>query len=263
MPTSSSAFAIRSRCWRARASGAALLVFVLATGCAKRPAPFPAGRATPAAARLTAALIQQAAESKTVQALASVTLRSPGGVERHEAAVVIARPDRLRIDLMDPLADVWAQAGSDGRQIWLLLPREGRRFTGGAARRAMRRAAGAAWDPALLAALLAGVPPLGDAPLNEIWQEGETLFVTADRRTACRADRSARRLQRCTMLAEGGELVVTYDAYRGRGSDAFPESIAVELPARGAMLAVDYRDVVRNEPIDPMVFAMPTGEEGR
>lgn len=263
MPRSSSAFAGRSRRWRVRASGIILLVVVLASGCAKRSVPFPAGRATPAAGRLTAALVRQAAEAETVQALAAVTFRTPGGVERHEAAIVIARPDRLRIDLMDPLADVWAQAGSDGREVWLFLPREGRRFTGRRARRAMRRAVGAAWDPALLAALLGGVPPLGDAPLAEVDQGGEPLFVAADRRTACRADRTARRLQRCTVRAENEELVVTYGAYRGRGARAFPESIVVALPARGAMLAVDYRDVVRNEPIDPMVFAMPTGEEGR
>jgi hypothetical protein len=95
-----------------------------------------------------------------VKGLAWVELDTADEDWKTEAAIAVRRPDMLRIDVMDSLADVWAKIGSDGRDVWLYVPGKRKLYKGRASSRNMRRLTSFDSEPGDLVSLITGMPPL-------------------------------------------------------------------------------------------------------
>ena len=109
------------------------VVLALCAGCAKARPPAVArerGERTRAAAALERRVRGIIGATSSLKALAWMEIDSGEEGWRTDAAVVIARPGRLRVDAMDALADVWASAGSDGRSMWLYVPGKRKLYEG-------------------------------------------------------------------------------------------------------------------------------------
>ena len=248
---------------------AAAIILVLAmgiAGCAKvapRAALAVEGKRTPEAAALEARLAKLKAATPTLKGLAWVALTTPEEDRRTEAALVVERPDRIRIDAMDALADVWAEAGSDGKKLWLYLPGRQKLYEGRASPRTLRKLAGFDWEPAELVSIVAGLPPLGEAPeLLQVGAARERHFASKASGIHLWTDGAKGRVARCIRFAPDGtahDYEITFsDYHRERGVD-FPRRIEAVFPVHEDRILVEYRDVRVGEPVDADAFRSPSG----
>ena len=155
------------------AIGCILLAALIGVGCAKkRVMPVtPQGRRTPGAEALEREISRLMEATRQVRAYARFELVTPDGTTQSQAAVVVSRPARARIDFLDDVADVWAEAASDGKRLWLYLPLERKFYSGRANRRNLKRLTDFEWDVPDLVSVLAGSPPLRDEPFCWRWAE--------------------------------------------------------------------------------------------
>lgn len=242
----------------------AVLSLLLFPACAKGPSRTAAaegGVRTGKAAALEERLARMTSRTRTIKALAWFDL-SDGDEERQtDAALVIARPASIRVNAMDALADVWAQAGTDNSRLWLFLPAKGKLYSGRASAANLRRLLNMDWEVAEIVSLIAGSPPLPEgaelvqlSPLGDhhfsdragtlhIWTEGKTNLPV-----------------KCARYrAEGGglESSVTFSDYQRVDGVEFPHRIEATFPERRARVIVVYRDVQFGKRIDRSVFVAP------
>jgi len=91
------------------------LLVSLVSGCAKkpaRPARAVVGERTERAEIVEGKLKGRLSAMNSIKALGNLELIVDGDRRRTDAAIVIVRPDRFRIDAMDFIADVWVKVGS-------------------------------------------------------------------------------------------------------------------------------------------------------
>jgi outer membrane lipoprotein-sorting protein len=251
------------------AACAALLAAVAAAGlcgCAKAPpkaAVHPEGRRTQQAIELEKRIGALREATGSVSALAHVELVTEEDDWRTDAALVMARPDRIRVDAMDALADVWAQAGSDGETIWLYVPGKRKLYEGRATARTMRRLASFEWEPSDAVSVIAGTPPVGDGPaFVQVGQGRDSYFLDERSGVMLWTEKGkGSRVARCIRPSgqgTGNDYEIKFSDYRRvRGVD-FPHSIEATFPGRMARLVVRYRDVSLGAEIDPSSFRVPS-----
>jgi hypothetical protein len=172
-------------------------------------------------------------------------------------AVLVRRPDAVRIDVLSPFGLALA-IGVRGPLLWAYPPAEGTRYEGAATPANLTRFLGAPVAGSDIVDLLLGVPPerqpvgppaLSVTPEREyrvtlplaggtqtLWFEGDTLVV-----------RRAEETNGDTVA-----LRVTFDEYQ----DGFPRALAVEATG-GAAARLTYDAVEPNAPVDPALFAPP------
>jgi hypothetical protein len=226
---------------------------LLVTGC-PRQLPRP-----PAPASADGLFERLAAHRKAVTSLrARARLRSGLSGLWVREAVLVSRPDRVRIDVLSPFGLALA-LGVQGSLLWAYPPAEATLYEGTATPENMNRFLGAPVAvPDVVDVLLGGPParrPVGplavatddgdyrltvpvDGGEQRIWFSGTTLAVL-------RAEES-----------RGDEIVlrIGFDDY---AHDGLPRSIEVEVPTSGAHARLRFDDVEPNAPIDPMLFAPP------
>lgn len=74
-------------------------------------------------------------KANVVKGIARATWLSSRGDEVSDLAILIAVPNRIRIEAMDPLSDVWGMIASDGRHMLLALPHAGKVYRGRGSRK--------------------------------------------------------------------------------------------------------------------------------
>jgi hypothetical protein len=236
-----------------RGGAAASLVAVLLTGCALR-APRPLQPTSPAALLESLAARRAAVTSLRARARLRAGLE---GVWTREA-VLVRRPDAVRIDVLTPFGLALA-IGARGEVLWAYPPSEGTRYEGPATPENLTRFLGAPIRVEDVVDVLLGMPPrrtpVGASvlavtdgreyrltvPIAEgiqtIWFAGDTLLVTrAEERRAGAA-----------------VLQVGFGDYR----DGFPHLLDVSAPGRGTTVKVAYDVVEPNAPVEPALFAPP------
>ncbi len=246
-----------------------LVVFLLA-GCAK-PVPKVAkpaeGRRTRLAAQLEQGVERFRGATHAVRGLAWVDLDTADEDWKTEAAIVVRRPNLLRIDVMDSLADVWAKIGSDGKNMWLYVPGKGKLYKGRASSRNMRRLTSFDSEPGDLVSLISGMPPLPEnAEMVQVGGTGDRHFVDRISGVHVWMEKGRkRRIVRCARYSEDGatDYEVAFSDYRRTGGVDYPYAIDASFPRNGARLRLEYRDVVLGGDVPDDVFAPPARHTGK
>lgn len=243
---------------------------LLATSCAKAPprtGAREAGIRTGQAAALEGLISRYAERTKTIKALAWLDL-SDGEEERQtEAALVIARPASLRANAMDALADVWAQAGSDGSRLWLFLPARDKLYAGRASRSNLRRLLPFNWEVRDAVSVIAGAPPVeSGAEFVQVGHRRDNHFVVRDGDLHVWTEGRSGLPAKCARYRDGGatlEYLATFGEYRLVDGIDVPHRIEAMIPERGARIVVVYREVALGAPVDRQVFLAPTRTKGK
>jgi hypothetical protein len=231
---------------------ACVLGVLVAGGCRVR-APRPLPPVT--AAQLLDGLAARRAAVSSLRARARLRAGLSGLWVRE--AVLVRRPDAVRIDVLSPFGLALA-VGLRGHLLWAYPPAERTRYEGVATPANLTRFLGAPVAGADVVDVLLGVPPerrpVGPPALDvtrereyrltlplaagtqTLWFEGDTLLV--------------RRAEETT----GGRvaLQVTFDDYQ----DGFPHAVAVTASG-GPAARLTYDAVEPNAPVDASVFAPP------
>jgi hypothetical protein len=173
-------------------------------------------------------------------------------------AVVVRRPDAVRIDVFSPFGLALA-LGARGMLLWAYPPAEGAVYEGPASPENVTRFLGAPVAVPDVVDILLGVPParsVAGTPELGVTRDGEyeltlpladgvqTLWFSGDTLAVLRAEE---RQEGIVVLR------VTFDDYR----DGFPYSVEVQVPARGGEVRLAYDSVEPNASIEPALFAPP------
>ncbi len=249
----------------------ALIAIFMLTSCAKEPPKevrLPEGRRTRHAIALERELTRMKDATATLRGLAWVELKTPDEDWRTEAVVVLGRPDRIRMDAMDSLADVWAQLGSDGKTLWLYIPGKKKLYKGRATPRNMRRLTSFEWQPEEFISIIAGAPLIIDRPeVIEVESGKDAHFVDlASRLHIWTGNGKKGRISRCVRYAEGSDEVdyeIRFSDYRRTRGISFPHIIEAVFPSSRASIRIEYRDLSLGDEVFDKIFVPPSRREDR
>jgi hypothetical protein len=233
-----------ARGFRALALGLAAAV---AFGCHRAtvapPAPATEVRGASEARRV---LADQERETRTLTALFKLTFRrGDGAVESSRGALVVARPDRLRLQVFSFGMITAYDYTVDGERYRVRRPLERVDHVGRFGQDA-EDVLGADLRPLFLRS--------GDFSKAAVSETPDAFVVrSGDRRIEiAKADGH---VARETIEAGGKPAIVTeYGDYRPVDGFAMPFAIRVAYPAKAATLAIDVDRYTRNQPVDDSLF---------
>lgn len=228
---------------------------VLAAGCAfRRPAPSlgpPVDAETlfaPLAAR-RAAVTSLRARARVKSGLARLWTRE---------ALLVRRPDAVRIDVLSPMGLALA-VGTVAKTLWAYPPADGIRYEGAATPVNFARLLGTPVEVPDLIDILLGLPPYRDAiapPAVEPVVGGEyrVLLRFADGAQTLWFATTSHALLRVEETRTGAPLLrVSFSDYR----DGMPHGLEVSAPDAGRAVSLAYDSIEPNAAIDPALFAPP------
>lgn len=226
---------------------------MLLAGCAVRaPAPL---RPTSAGELLSTLEARRAAVS-TLRARARLRAGLEGVWTRE--ALLVRRPDALRIDVLTPFGLALA-VGARGDLLWAYPPAERTRYEGAATPANLARFLGAPLAVSDIVDILLGVPPARDVagtPELAVTGDGEyqlTLPLAEGTQTIWFAGHSLAVVRAEESRAGAVALRVAFDDYR----DGFPYALDIGAPACGAVVRLAYDQVEPNVPLESALFAPP------
>jgi len=238
-----------------RASLLVVGVLVFLTGCPKGPG----GPLTWRQVTAESLVAQVAARRATLTSLrARARLRSGFAGMWTRKAVLVERPDRVRIDVLSPFGLAMA-LGAQGKRLWVYPVNEAVVYEGPADSQQLARFLGAPLSLQDLVNILLGVPPERQpsaTPRLERTQEGVyrlTLPLTDGAQVLGFAPDTLD--LRSVEEVRGGHVVlrVDFDDYE----QGFARSVEVKAPLIGAEARVAYDAVEQNVPLDPALFNPP------
>jgi len=243
--------------------GAALLL--LGVSCAVVPeGPPPAPPTPPEAGAVREQLLKDEAGPRTIRGLATVRYEGPAGSGSATQAVLLAVPDRARLETLSPLgttAVVVVLRGEEVRVHSLLANAYG---VGQATRETVGRLTRIPIPPSPFLRLLAGLPPL---PLRASDPRLLVTMVGAAVRVDSVDGGFWQRLwtERDGVGVEGGELgdasgpllTFAFADHRPVGDATFPFAIRLESVTTGSRLDLHYSTVRLGEPIEGSLFELP------
>jgi hypothetical protein len=243
-----------------RASAAAM--WLLAAACAAVPAPRPVPPTEPDAVR--ASLLRDETVTDTVRGLARVTFEGAQGGGSASHVLVVALPDRARVEALTPLGTtaMVTTLRANELRVHSVLQRE--YAFGPATGDTLGRLLRVPVPPGPLLRLLAGLPPLPlraqdprltavsegagirvESVDGEHWQR---LWIAADGAGIARGE-----------MGRASEVLLVFAFADRRPTDgrAFPFEVRVEDPAGHGRLRIRYERVHLNAPADPDLFELP------
>jgi len=223
-------------------------------GCALRP---PRVHLQPTTAE--ALLAGLATRRTAVTSLrARARLRAGLGGAWMREAVLVLRPEAVRIDVLSPLGLALA-VGVQRNVLWAYPPATATRYEGAATPANLSRFVGTPLAVADIVDVLLGVPPARTAagpPELATTEQGEyrvTVPLAGGSQTIWFAGESLAVLR----AEERHGSVVTLRVAFGDYRDAFPHAIEVVAPAAGADARLVFEAVEPNAVLDPALFAPP------
>lgn len=143
----------------------ALLALVVLSGCRALPTPPPTA-AVASAEELLAKLQTREGTIEAFQARGRITFLSPERNYSGTALIKARRPENLRVDILDPFGRTLLSFASDGAQVQVLSPSEGKFFHGQASPRNLAAFIPPAVTLPQALRLLAGALPLSPGPAS-------------------------------------------------------------------------------------------------
>jgi hypothetical protein len=145
----------------------ALLALVVLSGCRALPTPpVSAPTAIASAAEVLARLQNRAESIQSFQARGRITFISPERNYSGTALIKVRRPENLRVDILDPFGRTLLSFASDGAQVQVLSPHEGKFFHGPASPKNLAAFIPPAVTLPQTLRLLAGALPLSPGPAS-------------------------------------------------------------------------------------------------
>ena len=241
---------------------------LLLASCAVTPVPRLA--APPDPDRVRSRLLQEEAATRTVRGLARLAFEGPSGSGSASQAVVVALPDRARVEALTPLGTTALVATLRAGELRAHSPVRHEYWTGRATREALGRLLTVPVPPEPLLRLLAGLPPLPlraqdprlrvtpdgaavrvESVDGEYWQR---LWIEGDDPEVARGE-----------MGSASEALFTFAFADRRPTDgrSFPFDIRVEESGSRSRLQVRYEQVQLNLPADPDLFHLPPPTDPR
>ena len=238
-----------------------LILAVSATfnGCAlikpEQPA-VPEGPAKPwEASEMTAALTQRNQQFRSLRALARVDYAGPSAKQNFQEAIVVQRPERLRLETLTFIGAILIVTVNN-QEIIGYQPREGTLVRGKASRDALARFTQIPLELNEITALLMGLPAVDlNAPSK---QEGNTLLFSTNGRVRDRvsfetAQPAPSKWDRLNSAGEV-ELSVQFLDYSQTAAGLFSSRMQIEAPARKIKLEIRMQDPELNGPMTDDLF---------
>ena len=234
----------------------AAAVVVSMFGC-HRVVPKPAPAAQPGmirtAADALAVLDRRESSTQTLTATFKLTVRrADGGEESSRGAVVVARPDRLRLQIFALGVMTAYDYTANGDRYRARRPLDGKQSVGRFSERVTDPADALGED--LRPLFLGAVDREGAAV-----RDADDRWIVAVPTAAGRRDIEIAKQDGAVLreaLREGGRdrLVIEYADYRDVDGGAMPFAITVSIPEKQLRVAIEVARYTRNQPVDPQLF---------
>ena len=173
-------------------------------------------------------------------------------------AVLVRRPDAVRIDVLSPFGVALALGTEDGA-LWIWPPSQGVRHEGSASPENLARILGTPLAMRDLVDVLLGLPPKREPVAPPTARrtdagEWEVVLPLADGVQTLWFDEATSELRRAAeQRGEGPVLRVGFGDYQA----GFPRTIAVEAPMLQSTATLAYDDVEIDPTLDDALFAPP------
>jgi len=238
-------------------------VLLLMTGCARkeaavaRPKPM-----TPEASRMLYVLNSRNDSIRTVKAVGKLTVYDGESENKTDIVMVLVPPDSFRADAMDPVADVSASVGSEGKYIWVWLPQKNKIYKRRATRSNLRRFAHIDSKLEDFIYMLTGSIPTAEQEVIEPVGGEAGHFLLRMKGVELWMDKKIDVPYRIVRYREpprngGVRYDVVFQDYRKTGGVLFPYRISAKYPARGSAAIIEYTDIELNGEVSPDVFEAP------
>jgi outer membrane lipoprotein-sorting protein len=257
-----------------------------------RGLPWAWGRATPAAAAILAAafglggcrtqqgplgpplhkdirpseIVRRQAERdarvRTLRAYAKVHLEGPRRKSSFSEAIVVARPDRLRLDTVGPFGRVFSILAADASALRFVSPGDRRIYQGPPTAENLGRFLPFALNlEDVVSVLLGGLPVPASTPTVHYDEKEAALVVRLENRSGsvslATLDARTLDLRRLQLIDPPPRLaaVLDYEGWRPEGGVSFPSRISIRVPSRDLSVTVRFEKLEPNAPLDEGLFA--------
>ncbi len=206
----------------------------------------------------------------TVRGLATVRYDGPAGSGSVDQVIVVALPDRARLEALSPVGTAVLLMVIRGDDLTVHAPERYEYGVGRATRETLARLARVPIPPGPLLRLLVGLPPLPIRPTDPRVRVGaagdgfqvESVDGLLWQRVWTGPGRTA--VERGELGEATGPLVrFQFSDRRRLNGTAFPLAVRIEGLVGGTTLAVRYETVRLNEPVDAGLFHLPRPTDGR
>lgn len=210
-------------------------------------------------------LVRQAVSSGTrfenLKGLAKIKFKRAGRTNSFSSAIVLEKPDKLRIDILSPFGATYVRAASDGDTLKLYLVAEGRFFSGSPAPENLARLTQFPIDITRMVDLMLYTLPLIAGEVGPVAVRDERYYLTIQDNDVTQelVFDASKNVNSSRIVREDDTLLsVDYTAFAGR--DPFPHHIEIRSPSDAIFLEVHFDSVDLNTPIDPSVFVIKPPE---
>jgi len=237
-----------------------VIVFAVAfSGCATVTAPplpqLPAPQWE--SAQLIESITQRRAQFRTLRSLARINYAGPEGKQGFDEAVLIERPNRLRLETLTMLGAILIVTAND-KEIIGYHPRDGVFVRGQSSKANLLRYTQIPLELDEITALLAGLPPV-DAAASPWRQEGNSLMFSPNGRLKDAVAFESQlavptQWQRFNGSGEV-ELTAQFSDYITTAAGLFPSKINVDAPLQGKKLEIRFQEPELNAAIPAESFS--------
>lgn len=230
----------------------AVLASALLAGCSLKPPAAAPGAGADRADQARAVVERRAAQSRTLTATFTLEVRrKEGPAEKSRGAVVVVRPDRLRLQIFSFGVMTAYDFTVAGERYHVRRPLEGIDVVGRFGDAGSRGAIDLGEDlrPLFLA------PSMADADVEDA---GDRYRVTArepsGRREIDVDKRGGRIVAERLFAKDEPRIAIEYGDYRAVAGLEMPFSIRVRYPQKAVEVAITVGRYTRNQPVDPKLF---------
>ncbi|HKK00873.1 MAG TPA: DUF4292 domain-containing protein [Desulfuromonadales bacterium] len=229
-----------------------LLLCLMLTACAPRAIRPPELHPVPATT-LLASVSASGRAFHSLRGLAKVKVVDSGRTIGGTQVILAEKPDRLRAETLSPFGQPLLVLASDGRQLSILAPGEGRFYQGPATAQNLGRFTGFAVPlPTLVQILLYQVPVIaGSQQSVSITKDGRyrlTLQTYNGQREVLYFDAN-KRLVEMNYSADGElKFLVSWSRFT-TGERAFPQAATLSLPRQQTEVSLMFTELKINAPI--------------
>ncbi|MGH7797448.1 MAG: DUF4292 domain-containing protein [Candidatus Binatia bacterium] len=193
---------------------------------------------------------------RSLRALAQVDYTGPEGKQGFQEAVIVQRPDRLRLETLTFLGTILIVTAND-KEIIGYHPREGVFVRGRATKENLQRYTQIPLELEEITMLLMGLPPVeASAPWK---QEGNTLIFSSNglARDVVAFDYQQPVPARWQRFNDSGDVQLTahFSDYVGTPAGLFPTRIVFESNTQKKKLEIRYKDPELNATITSDLFS--------
>jgi hypothetical protein len=237
----------------------------MVAGCAAtRPAaPRPAPAILPSAAELHAALAARREAVHSLRALARVRYRGPDESSTSREAIIVARPGRLRVEVLSMFGSLYVLTADDG-MMTAYARRENTVYQGHATPENLWRYARLGLPVNELVDIVLGTPPLRQQQRPEVSfdEHAQSVRLRQDNGTGTQLVWFSEAGLPVAAEEQGPdgepEWRATFNDYQSHGAVPVATHIGLELPVCERSLDIALEDVDLNPTLDLSVFALQT-----